>query len=262
MLETEMFENQRVNIDKNLWRKILEDPQITNDNVMAILQFLFSRPRFEGSGKEVAQALGYDHHAPLNNIVPKFAKRIMERYPQVIPPERKDGTVRYWHVPFLGSAESDSFNWILRSELVEALEDLLGAVKDEVILGEEFDNADLLHSEGSITTVLVNKYERSRKARKLCLDVHGYVCSVCGFDFERQYGPVGKGKIQVHHKKQISTFKSEYLLDAINDLVPVCANCHMIIHSKKVPFTIEEVREIIKSQRAATPSYNQAITGP
>jgi 5-methylcytosine-specific restriction protein A len=242
-----LFENQKVDIDKQLWKSILKDPKIINEKVLSILRYMYSRPRFESSGKTIALALGYSHHAPLNNIIPKFSRRILEKYHAVTIPERDDGTKRLWHIPFLGSYQSDSFNWILRPELVDALEEVFGIKDDEEVFSEEFDQDEILQLEGKVVTVSVNKYERSRKARKICIDANGYECAVCGFDFEKQYGPIGKGKIQVHHKRLISEYKTEYVLDAINDLVPICANCHMIIHSKKIPFTIEEVKEIMKN---------------
>lgn len=239
-----MFENQEINISKELWASIINDPDIIGEKSLSILKYLHSCPRFESTGKMTAIALGYKHHAPLNRIIPTFSKKILKKHTSVKIPERDDGTKRLWHIPFLGSEEPGGFNWILRPELVEALDDRFSSRNEE----DSFENEERenqIHLEGTITTVTLNRYERSRGARRRCLERHGYVCVTCGFDFEKKYGPIGKGKIQVHHKTPISNIGKEYVVDAINDLAPVCANCHMIIHSKSTPFTIEELKKII-----------------
>ena len=105
-----------------------------------------------------------------------------------------------------------------------------------------------LYNEGALKTVSVNIYERNRQARAKCINKHGSICSVCGMDFEEQYGDVGKGFIHVHHLKQLSDIGKEYQLDPINDLIPVCPNCHSMIHRRNPPFTIDELKIIIKNK--------------
>ncbi|MPR31936.1 HNH endonuclease, partial [Salmonirosea aquatica] len=56
------------------------------------------------------------------------------------------------------------------------------------------------------------------------------------FNFERYFGEVGKGFIHVHHVNQISSIGNEYNVDPIKDLIPVCPNCHAMIHSRKNSF--------------------------
>jgi 5-methylcytosine-specific restriction protein A len=52
----------------------------------------------------------------------------------------------------------------------------------------------------------------------------------------------------VHHIVPISEIGKEYIVDPIRDLVPVCPNCHMALHSKKDGvYTIEELRAIRQS---------------
>lgn len=84
--------------------------------------------------------------------------------------------------------------------------------------------------EGATTKVSVNKYERNPKARQECIKHHGYRCKVCGMDFQETYGELGKNFIHVHHIVPISTIGKEYKLDPINDLIPVCPNCHAMLH--------------------------------
>ena len=99
--------------------------------------------------------------------------------------------------------------------------------------------------EGALVKVLANKYERNQKARKECVEKKGYKCLVCGRDFEATYGEIGKGFIHVHHLIPISSIGKEYQLDVEKHLVPVCPNCHYMLHRKDPPFTIEELKEKI-----------------
>ncbi|MBI3168263.1 MAG: HNH endonuclease [Chloroflexi bacterium] len=113
--------NESVNISTELWKEILQDKETSTEPVIQILSFLFNSDGYGASGREVASALNYKHHAPLNRIIPDFSKRILKKYPFIDPPHRGNGTIRYWHVPFLGTDGEDGFVWILRPELAEAL---------------------------------------------------------------------------------------------------------------------------------------------
>jgi hypothetical protein len=53
-------------------------------------------------------------------------------------------------------------------------------------------------------------------------------------------------KIHVHHLVPLSGKQQGYEVDPVRDLRPVCPNCHLIIHSKKEPFTIKEAREMVE----------------
>ena len=107
---------------------------------------------------------------------------------------------------------------------------------------EEYEEGSLLDCHGS-------KYERSRKARKECLEYYGYTCRVCGFDFEKQYGDIGRNFIEVHHRTEISSYSGEkHKVDYINDLIPVCSNCHSMLHRTKPALSIEALQDIIVSQ--------------
>ena len=104
------------------------------------------------------------------------------------------------------------------------------------------------YQEGSIVQIWVNRYERDPNARKACLAHHKAICKVCGFDFERVYGKIGGGFIHIHHLVPMNMRASAkpYEIDPINDLVPVCPNCHAMLHKQNPPYTIEELRAIIK----------------
>ena len=110
-------------------------------------------------------------------------------------------------------------------------------------LVEEIDPPSLV--EGAVKNVTVNAYERNPAARAQCLDTHGVVCAACGFNFGKQYGLVAEGYIHVHHLRPLSEIKAGYMVDPKEDLRPVCPNCHVVIHLRKPPFTLEEVRAML-----------------
>lgn len=86
--------------------------------------------------------------------------------------------------------------------------------------------------EGAPCTVVGDRYERNRAARQRCLEAHGATCSICGFDFAQAYGPKFAGIIQVHHIAPIHEKGEAYKVDPVHDLLPVCPNCHVALHSK------------------------------
>ena len=110
--------------------------------------------------------------------------------------------------------------------------------------GVSYSN-DSDYYEGAMETVKMNRYERDRKAREECVRLKGCKCAVCGCDFEENYGKVGKGFIHIHHVVPISSIGKVYKLDVRKDLVPVCPNCHYMLHHKiDGVYTVEELRQI------------------
>ena len=112
-------------------------------------------------------------------------------------------------------------------------------------LPEEIDPKKVF-KEGASKTITVNQYERNATARAKCLSHHGYKCSVCSFDFEEIYGDIGKKFIHVHHIIPISEIGREYELDPITDLIPICPNCHAMIHIAHPALSIKQLKTIIK----------------
>lgn len=108
-------------------------------------------------------------------------------------------------------------------------------------------NEQQTYHEGHIKTVKVDKYERSSVARGKCLQHHGTRCLVCGMDFKERYGSIGEGFIHVHHLKPLYTIGRDYVVDYIHDLIPVCPNCHAMIHriDGSENMSLDEIRKIL-----------------
>lgn len=111
-------------------------------------------------------------------------------------------------------------------------------------VANEFEVVDVENIvEGAKKQITVNAYERSSEARRKCIEYYGSRCFICGFDAGEIYGKEFSGKIHVHHIKPLNTIKDNYTVDPINDLIPVCPNCHMILHSKSEVYTPNEIKE-------------------
>lgn len=101
------------------------------------------------------------------------------------------------------------------------------------------------YDEGTVKQVYVNAYERSAKAVSACKAHYGSTCVICDFDFGKVYGAIGRGYIHVHHLVQLADIGKNYKVDPIKDLRPVCPNCHSMLHQRRPPLSIDELREMI-----------------
>lgn len=102
-----------------------------------------------------------------------------------------------------------------------------------------------LYVEGTRESTLKAREEakRSFDARKRCLELKGMACLICGFDSEKTYGV--PGIVEVHHLHPLAD-GGERITDPSKDLIPVCPNCHRILHSKDTGiYTPNEVREML-----------------
>jgi len=111
------------------------------------------------------------------------------------------------------------------------------------VFPDEVSEIDETLLEGKVRIVNINIYERNPIARQQCIDHYGCKCTICDFNFEKTYGKIGVSFIHVHHLIEISLIGNEYSIDPIQDLRPVCPNCHAMIHKKKPAYSIEEIKE-------------------
>jgi len=107
---------------------------------------------------------------------------------------------------------------------------------------EELSELDAQYYEGTASQISVNKYERSKQAREICLAHYGAQCQICRIIFKEKYGDIGEGFMHVHHVIPLHSAGQSYEVDPINHLVPVCPNCHAMLHQKKPPYSVEEMK--------------------
>ena len=113
---------------------------------------------------------------------------------------------------------------------------------DPPVYPDDIDDQISNFTEGAKKTITVNAYERNPQARKECIIMYGYNCSVCEFNFTKVYGDIGESFIHVHHLNLISATNDEYVIKPKEDLRPVCPNCHAMLHKKNPPYTIDELK--------------------
>lgn len=101
--------------------------------------------------------------------------------------------------------------------------------------------------EGAVCAITVNAHERNPEARRRCIEHYGTSCSICEFDFGAVYGEEAEGIIHVHHLRPLSEIGRQYNVDPIEDLRPVCPNCHAVLHHRhNLPYSIEQVRTFLR----------------
>lgn len=106
-------------------------------------------------------------------------------------------------------------------------------------------------------TITMEHRKRNMELRQACIEVfkarHGgrIVCECCGFDFARAYA-IGDEYIEVHHRFPFSQAEGEHPVNAETDLVPLCANCHRMIHhgmgGRGECMTLEELKKIYRGK--------------
>jgi len=221
-------------LNKDQFVEILLDRDITRLEDLAIFQTIYSFDGHKAYASEVGVILGVKSKNPagaINLQIGRLAKRIASKH-DIDFSIRQSQQYKYWDLFFNGWSEKQYWVWELKVSLRLALEeaDLTGETLYSLeipknVLGEL--------TEGAKTTITINAYERSTKARNACIAHYGTTCCVCGFDFEKVYGEIGKGFTHVHHIKRLADIAENYIVDPINDLRPVCPNCHSMLHRDK-----------------------------
>ena len=98
-------------------------------------------------------------------------------------------------------------------------------------------------SEGNQRIIITKSYERSQKLRNAAIEHFSHngviVCDCCGFEFKSFYGETfGKSCIEIHHLKPIFQYASMSVVqtidNALKNLLPVCPNCHRVIHKNNI----------------------------
>ena len=231
-----------IGITKAQYMAALQADGVLKDRSIELLTVLYDAPACRATARQLAQVLGYDGFPPVNALIGKLGKRIAAHL-GINLPDRLGNSPGWWQIVATGEYIPEGFAWSLRPELFDALVEV-GLLFDrenqpfpETAVGGTF-------TEGAVRRVFVNAFERNQTARAICIRHHGAICTVCRFDFERTYGAIGRGFIHVHHLLDICEIGKEYQVDPVNDLVPVCPNCHAMLHTRRPAMAIAELRSI------------------
>lgn len=75
----------------------------------------------------------------------------------------------------------------------EQLSKYINTFLDKNFFTEDIEYQNENYLEGKKNSILRNVYERNSKAREICIRFYNsYNCQICGFDFEKVYGKIGK----------------------------------------------------------------------
>lgn len=122
--------------------------------------------------------------------------------------------------------------------------------KTKGLILSENESFFLNRAEGKKIEYYVTRYERNPKYREQAIEIHGLVCQTCGFDFEKAYGRLGEGYIEVHHKKPLFSLDSEIVPNPSTDMICVCSNCHRMLHRYRDSIiSPKELIEILNKQK-------------
>lgn len=110
------------------------------------------------------------------------------------------------------------------------------------------EGTPLGREEGGRFSVEVDKYERDPRLRQICLKALGPTCKICGFDFEEVYGEIGRNFCHIHHLQPLAAMEGPRVVDPLRDLIPVCPNCHSMLHARDPVYEPDELRETIRNK--------------
>ena len=106
--------------------------------------------------------------------------------------------------------------------------------------------------EGKISERKHKFRERNSKVVQLAKqnfkDANGRLfCQVCEFDFEEEYGEIGRDFIEAHHTIPVSEMGAGHKTK-IDDIAMLCPNCHRMAHKKRPWLKMEELKQLLKSK--------------
>lgn len=106
-------------------------------------------------------------------------------------------------------------------------------------------------------TITAEHRKRNMELRRACIEIfrqkHGghVVCECGGFDFAVAYD-IKDEYIEVHHRFPFAHTEGEHPVNAETDLVPLCANCHRMIHhgqgGKGHCMSLDELKRIYRGK--------------
>lgn len=117
------------------------------------------------------------------------------------------------------------------------------------------DYRDVVIEEGTAETKNFRHRQRSQKLRQAAINVYknadGTIsCKACNSELSAKYGERGKGCVEMHHTQSVHTYDEsgirQRLKEALKKIVPLCPNCHRIVHRGGL-ISIGELKRLIHS---------------
>jgi len=214
------------------------------------------------SAQGLAERLGLAHLIRANGLLGRAGHKVFNASPENSEIRRwhpKDWDGGWYHVlaPGRRSEIDKKFYWEIRPSVLKAFVSLGWYASLQNLKTAAVDDFDPRY-EGAEVMRLISARERDPELRAACIRLHGYRCHVCGVDLGEVYGALGRDFIHVHHLRPLAGRKAGSLTDPKKDLIPVCPNCHSIIHRGGVVRSLDEIRRHLRMpSQSSIPSAAQ-----
>ncbi|MEN2752626.1 HNH endonuclease [Psychrobacter sp. FBL11] len=191
-----------------------------------------------------------DFFATITDFIP-FREAVLakddSKYLETIPESRKSN---YWRDGVRAIDENTYHLIVSKTNLIKVSEQKTAYISDAIT--ENYQDSLESFSEGKKSKRYVTTYERNPKYREQAIAIHGNSCSACGFNFGDFYESYAEGFIHVHHIVPVSEFEVPKEIDPETDLIPLCANCHSVVHRKK-----DKTLSIVETKNLIADNSNQ-----
>lgn len=97
-------------------------------------------------------------------------------------------------------------------------------------------------AEGARSETRLSKAERDPLIRRAALRHYGLQCRACDLRASEAHAAM----IEIHHLDPIAEGERRTKLE---DVIPLCRNCHALAHTEGPPVPVERLREIVRSMR-------------
>lgn len=225
------------------------------ENKQYASQRLSNEPHYFGIGRigEIKPDEAGHLYAVLTDYQP-FEHAVLAKkdgiYYEEIPDQQKSNYWRFSVRPISSEVFADI---AVAAAITESIHIISDVSNEDVHVEDATDEESLVsyeYEEGKKSSKFVTTYERNPKLKKLAKTLHGTTCFACGFNFGDFYGEYAEGFIHIHHVVPVSEFGQSKIVDPKTDLVPVCANCHGVIHRKKDrTLSVDELKAMISASK-------------
>jgi hypothetical protein len=160
--------------------------------------------------------------------------------------------------PFLDYLQEAKFDYPDIQDALRSLPDRQATPQDIIVFDEGLLDETIEIREGATAFAEQKTHTRSAKLRDAAFKKYSkdgtIACLACGFDFGEFYGPLGKAFMEIHHIKPIFSYGeaglTQTIKEALDNVVPLCSNCHRMIHRKRGQMlSLDQLRQIISGQK-------------
>ncbi len=240
----------------------MKNPKWQRDEVILALDLYFelNRKNISATNPKIIALSSLLNHLPINREEkirenfrnPNGVSLKLSNFLAIDPDNNGKGMDAYSKLD-----EKVFFEFYQKREILSALAKQIRLIVNNDFLSQkllrvQFEDSEANYREGTVSYRLHLYRERNkalvRKKKDDVLKKGGkLVCEVCGFDFEKQYGNLGRDFIECHHIVPLSEQGGEQKT-RLKDLVLVCPNCHRMLHRGDNILSVDELKEIVTCQ--------------